>query len=172
MKKSSEKGGFTLVEVMVVIVIIGLIAMFGAAGLARAMRYRENAEVAQKMGVVTLAFESYRAETGGWPKESGAGVVPPEMEEYYFPLYGLTDTESWWVDDPMFDGKWKWTKAKLTLDGETVECVLVELHSTEFSDSRMEELDQMLDDGNLKTGRFREYYSRGSYCYIVGEGGW
>jgi len=165
----SSRRAFTLVEVMVVVSILGIIAAFIFPSISRAIRYKENAEIAQKIGAVSLAFELYEAENGEWPKQTGAGSLPPEMVDYYFPLYGIFDEDDgiWWIDDPLFEGKWKWRVDSKLLDDRVV---ILELHSaTAFDPVRMTELDRLLDDGDLATGRFRKYTSTDSYAYIVGE---
>ena len=76
----TPKKGFTLVEIMIVVVIIGLLA---ALAIPAFQRVRDTARVNSFLNdirVLEYAFEVYTLEEGSWPEDVHGGVMPPEME--------------------------------------------------------------------------------------------
>src|SRR5882757_11314167 len=71
--------GFTLVEIMIVVVIIGLLAALAIPAFQRIQRASQNSRVVNDFRVFTQAFETYATENGNWPANVGAGVVPAGM---------------------------------------------------------------------------------------------
>jgi prepilin-type N-terminal cleavage/methylation domain-containing protein len=74
--------GFTLVEIMIVVMITGLLAAMAIPGFTRA---RENTQMSAAMNdlrVFAGAFEMYAMENGTWPADRLPGEFPPEMDGY------------------------------------------------------------------------------------------
>ena len=74
--------GFTFVELLVVMIVIGLLA---GLGMLKYMDLRHRAMSAQAIAdleAIRLAGYSAWYETGVWPGEAGAGVVPPTLKPY------------------------------------------------------------------------------------------
>lgn len=101
MKQLKDRRGFTLIELITVVVVIGLLA-----GLAT-MRYfsLENdalaAKVAAEMQEVRLAGINYYSEHEVWPGPASEGTIPVELEPL---LSGATqfNTSNYtyeWVND-------------------------------------------------------------------------
>ena len=67
--------GFTLVEIMVVVVIIGLLAALAIPAFRRAQRSSQNTRVVNDFRIFAQAFEIYNTQNGGWPDSAGPGVV-------------------------------------------------------------------------------------------------
>jgi len=71
--------GFTLIELMVVVIVLGLLA---GIGLLKYIDMR-NAAIATQMGqelrAVTVASLNFYADKEQWPPEVGAGTVPPGL---------------------------------------------------------------------------------------------
>lgn len=96
-----RRGGFTLVELLVVAAIIGVLAGLAIPNL-RTMVFRARAvEVAGDMEVVRVATLNYHADQLGWPGEAAEGSVPSELvpflpENFSFSGDGYTlDFENW-----------------------------------------------------------------------------
>jgi type II secretory pathway pseudopilin PulG len=68
-----------LVEIMMVVLIISVLAMLSLPAFQRVRRKARTAAVANDFRVFGAAFDTYAHETGGWPPNSAAGVVPPLM---------------------------------------------------------------------------------------------
>src|SRR3954465_15238981 len=68
--------GFTLVEIMIVVVIIGLLAALAIPAFQRVQRASQNARVINDFRVFSQAFEVYNSVNGVWPNNVGAGQVP------------------------------------------------------------------------------------------------
>lgn len=135
--------GFTLVEIMVVVVVIGLLATLAIPAFAKVRASSENTVIASDLRVFASAFDQYALETGGWPAVITGGF-PPEM-------VGRIKPASW---------------AKVLPGGgfygfgsNTAGLTAVTLNNTNFSDERLATLDRMVDDGDVATGRFRRYDS-------------
>jgi type IV pilus assembly protein PilA len=56
--------GFTLIELMVVVAIVGILAILGVVGYRKLINSSRTTEARQMVGGIRLAQEQYRAETG------------------------------------------------------------------------------------------------------------
>lgn len=82
---SVHRGGFTLVEIMIAVTIIGLLA---AIAIPAFSRVRENARSSRTMNdfrILSDAFSVYTLENGSWPEDQMPGEFPPEMDGYLSP---------------------------------------------------------------------------------------
>jgi prepilin-type N-terminal cleavage/methylation domain-containing protein len=145
------RSGFTLVEIMIVVVIIGLLAAMAIPALKRVQRRSQNSRFVNDLRVFTQAFEAFAAETGRWPANVGPGVVPA----------GLTGAIqiSVWTAPTVLKGSWNYDR---NINGIAV---AVSLSQSPVADAQMQEIDTMIDDGNLTTGNFRKISDR--FMYIL-----
>ena len=92
--------GFSLVEIMMVVLIISVLSMLAVPGIARVKRKAKTAAVVNDFRVFAAAFEAYAHENGAWPAEAAAGVIPPEMTS-------RLNGSAWTRVTPM-GGKYNW----------------------------------------------------------------
>jgi type IV pilus assembly protein PilA len=154
----SGSAGFTLVELMIVIAIIGLLS---AIAVPNYISYRKKARVAQvasNLKNFETAFIAYAVDYENFPNDCHTDTGPyglpnAEMEAY------ISVNE--WAAPTALGGRYNWegpdyySYAGISVDGPTVDEKYLRL------------LDAMLDDGNLGSGRFRQIGSR--YTYIIDE---
>lgn len=84
--------GFTLIELMVVVAIVGILAILGMVGYGRIIKSGRSAEGRQVLGAIRIAQESRRAETGSFMPVSAAGSVYSDAE--LCPTNGKTGVKS------------------------------------------------------------------------------
>ncbi len=97
----TRRGGFTLVELLVSVAIVGILAGLAIPNLKNMIQRARAADVAGTLDVVKVAALNYNAKSHGWPPESALGVVPPDLVPYLpanfsFKRDGYTiDYENW-----------------------------------------------------------------------------
>ncbi len=100
-RDANRRGGFTLVELLVAVAIVGILAGLAIPNLKNMIQRARAADVAGTMNVVKVAALNYNADKHGWPPESALGVVPPGLVSYLpanfsFKRDGYTlDYENW-----------------------------------------------------------------------------
>lgn len=77
-----ERGGFTLVELLVVFVMVGILAGIAIPIFQNAVWKARAAEVVSDVHTVTLAYHQYLADGGGRVRNARWGSVPRELAEY------------------------------------------------------------------------------------------
>ncbi len=70
---------FTLVEIMVVVVIIGLLAAMSLPAYRRITMRSKTAAVVSDLRAFSTAFITYSLQNGKWPADGTAQEIPPEM---------------------------------------------------------------------------------------------
>jgi len=137
------RAGFTLVEIMVVVVIVGVLAALTTASFNR---IRENSQFSVLMNdfrVFASGFQTYMLEFGSWPADRAPGILPPEVEgiikrhdfESPTPVTGLYD----W--DPPFNG---------SSPDQTKAWISVRDHN--LSEAQIDKLLERFDDGQRDSG--------------------
>lgn len=79
---SRGRRGFSFIELLVVMIVMGILA---GLALLKYMDLKHRAMSAQAVAdlhSIRLAGYSAWYETGTWPAEAGAGVVPPDLAPY------------------------------------------------------------------------------------------
>jgi type IV pilus assembly protein PilA len=76
---SRQQKGFTLIELMIVVAIVGVLAVLGVVGYRRIITSSRTAEPKQVIGSIRMAQESYKAETGTYAHIHGT-TTPPDAE--------------------------------------------------------------------------------------------
>jgi prepilin-type N-terminal cleavage/methylation domain-containing protein len=77
-----RRGGFSLVELLMAVSIVGILTGLAIPNL-RTMQFRARAaEVAGDLDVVRVATVSYNADVHQWPADATAGTVPTELTNY------------------------------------------------------------------------------------------
>ena len=141
--------GFTLVEIMVVVVIIGLLAALAVPAFKRVRQASINSRFINDLRIIRGAAETYATEQGAWPPD-GPSNVPPELLAYLKSSF-----------DPVspIGGVWDWdnnvygVRAGISVDGPNISTV------------QLTEIDAKIDDGDLSTGHFRT--RSGGVIYIL-----
>ena len=87
-RPDARRGGFSLIELLMAVTIVGLLAGMAIPNL-RSMTWRARAtEVAADLEVVRVATLSYNGDVFQWPAEVSSGTVPSELSagaEPYLP---------------------------------------------------------------------------------------
>jgi len=134
-----SKRGFTLVEIMIVVVIIGILASM--AGLAfQKVRERSIAtRVGNDLRVFADAFQQYALENGTYPPDSLHGVFPPEMLGYI--------KQSKFTGPTPAGGLYDW-------DAGSVNGIVaaVSIMNPSAGEDILLRIDEIIDDGSLSTG--------------------
>jgi type II secretory pathway pseudopilin PulG len=135
---------------MVVITIISLLAAAAVPTIVKVKRRSLAAVVVNDLRVFAAAFETYAHETGSWPAEVDAGVLPPEMANRI--------DASAWRKPTVIGGQYNWDNGQ-SHAGTTYRAAIA-LSSTATSplvqDADLwEAIDALMDDGVLSTGTFR-----------------
>ncbi len=74
--------GFSLVELLVVVVIISILAAVVQPNLHKALVRARAADVVGELNVVKVAVLAYQAEHSRWPPDRNRGQIPPGLEEF------------------------------------------------------------------------------------------
>ena len=151
MKVSRSKRGFTLVEIMIVVAIIGLLSALSIPNVFKAGQRTRSIRFAKDIQTASHAFMEYSLETGSYPSDKTPGIMPTDMAPYL--------TELSWLEETTIGGKWDWD---YDVFGVTA---AVSVTDPKWDDDLMTEIDVVLDDGNLSTGEFRK--RSGGYMYII-----
>jgi len=153
--RGSRSRGFTLVEIMIVVVIVGLLAALAVPSLLRVRRASQNSRTANDFRVFAQAFEIYNTQNGFWPNNVGPGVVPVLP----VPMNGDFRTETWQAPTAI-GGQWNWDNGNFGVTAS------VSISNFTCDDAQLTEIDMKLDDGDLTTGNFRKV-SANRVMYIL-----
>jgi len=146
----ATRRGFTLVEIMVVVVIIGLLAALALPAFQRSQRASQNARVINDFRIFVQSFEVYNTQSGSWPPNAAAGAIPAGMSGNF--------KEDTWTHPTTIGGQWNWdfNRPEFTAG--------VSISGFTCGDAQLKEIDIKIDDGNLSTGFFQKINtSRVSY---------
>ena len=142
--------GFTLVEIMIVVVIIGLLAAIAIPAFQRVKTRSQVSSFTNDLRIASQAFETFAMENGTWPPDGGSSI--PNTMDGYLSL-------SKFSENTPLGGQWDWDFGQFG-----VTAGLSVLSPT--ADSRtMTLVDASIDDGDLTTGDFRS--RSGGYILVL-----
>lgn len=145
MKKNRSDRGFTVLELLVVVAIIGVLSAVLLVGLQASRGRARYASISSGLDAVTKALALFQTNNRGqYPCEEGLGI-PSWTDDYLtgWPAHPFTD------DEPDRYFYWNYNDNIRFWDPFTWEIRLVNL------DGWADEIDEALDDGNLSTGMMR-----------------
>lgn len=149
--------GLSLVELMIVVLIISMLFLAAVPAYQRIQRRARASAIANDFRVFGAVFQTAAHENGSFPPETPAGVVPP----------GITDKDlqtNAWLKPTAMGGQFDWEnnqvhpggtspggrwRAALAITGTSAAPLVID-------GTLMQEIDEILDDGNLETGSFRK----------------
>ncbi len=150
-KPKPRVGGFTLVEIMVVVVIISLLAMLAVPTMQKIRRKARASAIANDFRVYATAFQTYSHENGAWPAESPAGAMPAGVEVY------LKDGS--WGRVSVMGGHYNWENEQLHQNGFRPRAAIAITGTADapllVDADLLTDIDRAVDDGVLTTGNFR-----------------
>lgn len=96
-KKSSEmnnKKGFTLIEVLIVVAILGILASFLVPNIVQALYKGRASSIVSDARIIRDTLLRYHIEKNSWPRSRGWGRIPPEFRSY-LPPGAIFDIPGW-----------------------------------------------------------------------------
>jgi type IV pilus assembly protein PilA len=148
-----RNGGFTLVEIMIVVAIIALLATTALPAFLRARERTRKTMFVNALRVARDACDLFVTENNGYPPDVARGVLPAGMATHF---NGKLD----WTAPTPIGGRWDWD---YKVFGFTAGVSVV---SPDKSEEEMAEIDAMVDDGDLSTGTFQKT-ALGRYTWIL-----
>ncbi|MEI7731706.1 MAG: type II secretion system protein [Verrucomicrobiota bacterium] len=140
-KTDPSRRGFTLVEIMIVVAIIGLLAAIAVPNFVKARKSAQNVAFVKSIKTFADAFTLYSLENRQYPPDTTPSVVPPGMAPYL--------NVTLWQGTTPIGGQWDWDNGQFGFKAG------VSVYQPTADATQMQEIDRLLDDGNLGTGLFR-----------------
>lgn len=156
-QQAHQNGGFTLVEIMVVVALIGLLAGLAFPAYSQARSDSQVTVFINDLRVFAGAAEVYMLDTGRYLEDASTGTVPTGWDAYIH--------TGKWTDLTPLGGAWD-----VELDSHGIKAGLgvVFTAATMPAMATLLEIDQRFDDGDLTTGAFRQIAPHRFY-YILEE---
>lgn len=104
-RRRSARAGFTLVEIMMVVLIISVLATLVVPTMAKLKRRAKTSVLVNDFRAFSTAFDGYAQEFGKYPAETAVGVFPAGMD-------GRLNRTAWTRITPM-GGKYDWDNNQL-----------------------------------------------------------
>lgn len=145
MKRGATKG-FSLIELMVVVTIIGILALLGVPGLTKATQRTAAIATANDVRVFTDAVKVYSVSTGQYPVTMTYTSIPAEIEGY--------------IPTAWTDGDYSWFYINSSY------YTYLYVYNLRFTAEQAIELDKIMDDGNIGTGEMRVAFNGSGLVYL------
>jgi len=136
-KLKPRRKGFTLIEIMIVVVIIGLLASIAIPSFAQSKRSSVAARTASDFKKFADLFTHYNLSNGNWPEDGFPGTIPNGMEDL---------NRGSWMQETAIGGQWDWeyrasgVNAGISIIGVTA------------GEETLLAIDSLIDDGDLDAG--------------------
>ena len=134
-RRFERRAAFTLVEIMIVVVIIGLLAAMAIPTFNKVRDHSRASRLANDFRQFASAYDRFLMEGNAKPPATGGGITPAGMDGYLPSAYAETSVMGgfyWWSGPSSY----------VVLVGSTA------------NDTMMRQVDAILDDGDLTTGEF------------------
>jgi type IV pilus assembly protein PilA len=157
--RASSRQGFSIVELMIVVTIIGILAILAIPAVRRARTRSQNASFVNDLRVLSgQVFEYYALNHGDFPPDVGPGVEPSGAGQYMPKRFE-------WSEPTDIGGLWDWDRAATRGDKLHGCYAGISVYKPERTTAEMQTIDGMMDDGNLLTGSFRRRTD--GYIYVL-----
>lgn len=151
--------GFTIIEVMIVVTIIGLLAVIAIPMVSKArMRAQDAAFINDLRMLVQVGMEQHAIVRGDFPPDAPPGVQPVGIEDFM-------PRRIEWDEPTPIGGQWDWDRAP-TRSSKVHGCYAgLSVYLPFRTTAQMQKIDAAIDDGDLLTGLFRQRVD--GYIYIL-----
>ena len=101
----TQREGFSLAELMIVILIIGILARIVMPTYQDLVYRARAAQALGDLNAIRVAAYAYNTETNEWPPDVNRGTIPPELEPYLRADFSFTrehyqiDWDNWMMPD-------------------------------------------------------------------------
>ena len=154
--RRTRRRAFTLIEVLIVVVILGILASTVLPSFEKKSTSTREKTFINSIRVFITAAQIHQARTGVYPGQAAAGVIPAGFEPFV-PV-------SAWNSETVIGGQWD-----VDTTDAGVECAIgVHFGGVSPPLDLLTKIDEIHDDGDLATGRFRQFGSNRFY-HVVAE---
>lgn len=148
-----SKRGFTLIEIMIVVVIIGLLAAAAVPTFNTVRKRSLHFRFMNDVRIFRDALESFYMETGVLPNDAATGTLDPQLAGY---INSGTFTSA-----ATIGGQWD---IEVNDSGIVLGVGVV---GYTISAAELLEIDTRFDDGNLATGRLQDIVAGSRYYWVI-----
>ncbi|MEM7791175.1 MAG: prepilin-type N-terminal cleavage/methylation domain-containing protein [Verrucomicrobiota bacterium] len=151
---SQKQSGFTLVEIMIVVVIVGLLATIAIPAFRKTQMAAQNSRLANDLRVFAGQIQIFTLETGNYPEDSTTGEIPTGLEEYI----NIAN----WTAGPSIGGQFD-----VEYDDSNI-LSGVGVVGFNANDEQLRNFEMVYDDGNFDSGQYQKI-SGTRYYYVIAE---